>query len=130
MIVGRHRRSLRESIGMSGRKLFAILVLALSLPLAAQVKAQDLGSSDTADGTPSSGGVQYELSDPAGSPPVNYRSGYDEEFATPEFHDAEMYAEEFERRRQEERIRAREQLDRINNFSSGAITTDGVIGPR
>jgi hypothetical protein len=76
------------------------------------------------------GDIQYELSDPVGSPPVNYRSGYDEEFATPEFHDAEMYAEEFERRRQEERIRAREQLDRINNFSSGAITTDGVIGPR
>lgn len=130
MVVGRHGRSLRESIGMSGRKLFAILVLALSLPIAAQVKAQDAGPSDAADGTPPSGDVQYELSDPVGSPPVNYRSGYDEEFATPELHDAEMYAEEFERRRQQERIQAKEQLDRINNFSSGAVTTDGVMGNR
>lgn len=76
------------------------------------------------------GDVQYELSDPVGSPPVNYRSGYDDEFATPEMHDAEMYAEEFERRRQQERIQAKEQLDRINDFSSGAVTTDGVMGPR
>ena len=76
------------------------------------------------------GDVQYELSDPVDSPPVNYRSGYDDEFATPEMHDAEMYAEEFERRRQQERIQAKEQLDRINNFSSGAVTTDGVMGPR
>ncbi|MDX5366468.1 MAG: hypothetical protein LPK88_08405 [Alphaproteobacteria bacterium] len=77
-----------------------------------------------------SGEIQYELSDPVGSPPVNYRSGYDEEFDTPEQHDAEMYAEEYERRKQEEQIKAREQLDRINNFSSGAVTTDGVMGGR
>jgi hypothetical protein len=115
---------------MSGRRQFAILVLALSLPLAAQVKAQEAEPLDAADGTPPQGDVQYELSDPVGSPPVIYRSGYDEEFATPELHDAEMYAEEFERRRQEEKIQAKEQIDRINNFSSGAVTTDGVMGDR
>jgi hypothetical protein len=76
------------------------------------------------------GEIQYELADPVDSPPVNYRSGYDQEFDTPEQHDAEMYAEEYERRKQEEQIKAREQLDRINNFSSGAVTTDGVMGDR
>lgn len=115
---------------MSGRKQFAILVLALSLPLAAQVTAQEADQSNAAGGTLPQGDIQYELSDPVESPPVNFRSGYADEFATPELRDAEMYAEEFERRRQEERIRASEQLDRINNFSSGAITTDGVLGPR
>ncbi|MFN4353497.1 hypothetical protein [Parvibaculum sp.] len=116
---------------MSGRNLFAILVLAVSLPLAAQVRAQDAGSSsDPVDGLPPFDDVQYELSDPVGSPPVNYRSGYDPEYDTPELHNAEMYAEEYERRKQEEQIKAREQIDRINNFSSGAVTTDGVIGPR
>ncbi|MEQ8268403.1 MAG: hypothetical protein RH982_14500 [Parvibaculum sp.] len=72
------------------------------------------------------GDTHYELSDPVDSPPVNYRSDYDEDYDTPALHDAEMYAEEYERQQQEEKIRNRDQLDRINDFSAGAITTDGV----
>jgi hypothetical protein len=37
-----------------------------------------------------------------------------------------MYAEEYERRQREEKIRKQQQLDRIQNFTSGAHTTDGV----
>jgi hypothetical protein len=60
------------------------------------------------------------------SPPVNYRSSADEEFDTPQNRDAEMYAEEYERRQREEKLRNKDQLERIQDFSSGAITTDGV----
>lgn len=72
--------------------------------------------------------IHYELSDPVDSPPVNYRSGYDAEYDTQGLHEAEMYAEEYERRQREEERRKREQLDKINDFSSGARTTKGITG--
>lgn len=113
----------RFSVGRIAGSLALAAILATA-PFAAQ-------ADEAADGAADAGGdIQYELSDPVDSPPVNYRSGYDEEYDTPELHDAEMYAEEYERRKQEEQIRAREQLDRINNFSSGAVTTDSVMGGR
>lgn len=105
-----------------------VRALALGLALASAPLA--LQAEETEGGAQPQGDVHYELSDPVGSPPVNYRSTYDDAYDTPELHDAEMYAEEYERQRKEEAIRNREQLDRINDFSSGAITTDGVIGPR
>jgi hypothetical protein len=109
-------------LGTAVRALAFGLVLA-SAPLALQA--------EEAEGdAPAGGDVYYELSDPLDSPPVNYRSTYDDAYDTPELHDAEMYAEEYERQRKEEAIRNREQLDRINDFSSGAVTMDGVIGPR
>lgn len=108
-------------LGTAVRALALGLVLA-SAPLALQA--------EEAEGDAPAGDVYYELSDPVDSPPVNYRSIYDDAYDTPELHDAEMYAEEYERQRKEEAIRNRDQLDRINDFSSGAITTDGVIGPR
>ncbi len=110
---------------MSGKNFFPGIALASALPL--------LTASFALAEEPAplpSGDIHYETSDPVDSPPVNYRSDVDEEFDTPEQHDAEMYAEEYERRQQEEQIKAREQLDRINNFSSCAVTTDGVMGGR
>ncbi|MBX3505333.1 MAG: hypothetical protein KF895_07625 [Parvibaculum sp.] len=106
-----------------------VLALALTLPLSGEVRAQDVQAEETGE-VPSSGDIQYETSDPVGTPPVNYRSGYDDEYSSPETRDAEMYAEEYERRKQQELIKEREQLDRINNFSSGAVTTEGVMGGR
>jgi len=74
------------------------------------------------------GDIRYELSDPVDSPPVNYRSDYDSDYDTPDLHDAEMYAEEYERRQREEKLRNREQLDKINDFTSGATTSRGITG--
>lgn len=100
-------------------RAFAAGVVIAAFPFALQ--AQDAGAG---------GDIQYETSDPVGTPPVNYRSGYDDEYSSPETRDAEMYAEEYERRKQQELIKEREQLDRINNFSSGAVTTEGVMDGR
>jgi hypothetical protein len=106
----------------------AVRVMALGLALASAPFA--LQAEEAEETAPAGSDVYYELSDPVDSPPVNYRSSYDDAYDTPALHDAEMYAEEYERQRKEEAIRNRDQLDRINNFSSGAVTTDGVIGPR
>lgn len=91
----------------------ALALVLFAAPLAAEEAAAE-------------GDTIYEVSDPVDSPPVNYRSDYDKEYDTPELHDAEMYAEEYERQQREEKIRNSKQLDRINDFSAGAITTDGV----
>ena len=106
---------------MSGKNFFPGIALASALPL--------LTASFALAEEPAplpSGDIHDETSDPVDSPPVNYRSDVDEEFDTPQNHDAEMYAEEYERRQREEKIRNQEQLNRIQDFTSGAITTDGV----
>jgi hypothetical protein len=118
---------------MSGKNLVLCFGLAAAIPLlglgALPAAAQETEGEAVEEMAPAADGdIRYELSDPADSPPVNYRSDYDEDYDTPELHDAEMYAEEYERQREEERIRNREQLERINDFSSGAVTTDGVMG--
>lgn len=77
---------------------------------------------------PADAAVHYELSDPVDSPPVNYRSDYDDAYDTQDLHEAEMYAEEYERRQREEQLRRQEQLDKINDFTSGARTTKGITG--
>lgn len=116
---------------MSGKNLFPCLVLAAALPLfglaALPVAAEEMTGQEANDPAPvESGDIHYETSDPVDSPPVNYRSDVDEEFDTDENHDAEMYAEEYERQQREEKMRNKDQLDRIQDFTSGAITTDGV----
>jgi len=106
---------------MSGKNLFLGIALASALPLLA------ISAALAEEPVPApAGGIHYETADPVDSPPVNYRSSADEEFDTPQNHDAEMYAEEYERRQREEKLRNKDQLERIQDFSSGAITTDGV----
>src|SRR5690554_620501 len=121
-------RDVKMTASEKGHLGTAVRALALGLVLASAPLA--LQAEEAEGDAPAGGDVYYELSDPVDSPPVNYRSIYDDAYDTPELHDAEMYAEEYERQRKEEAIRKRDQLDRINDFSSGAITTDGVIGPR
>lgn len=106
---------------MSRKNLFLGIALASALPL--------LAVSSTLAEEPAqapSDGTRYETADPVDSPPVNFRSGADEEFDTPENREAEMYAEEYERQQRDEKIRRREQLNRIEDFTSGAHTTDGI----
>lgn len=90
---------------------------------AAPLQAQEADAGET---PPADSDTLYELSDPVDSPPVNHRSDVDEEFDTPELHDAEMYAEEYERRQREEKIQKQQQLDRINDFSGGSTTRKGI----
>ncbi|MEQ8281398.1 MAG: hypothetical protein RIC04_05340 [Parvibaculum sp.] len=97
--------------------LAALLVMLAPLQVAAEEPA-----------TVDDGAVHYETSDPVDSPPVNFRSDYDDAYDTQDNHDAEMYAEEYERRQREEKIRNREQLDKINDFTSGATTSKGITG--
>lgn len=106
---------------MSEKNLFLGIALASALPLlaASAVLAEEPAPSPSGD-------VHYETADPVDSPPVNYRSGVEEKFDTPENRDAEMYAEEYEREQREEKIRNRERLDRIQDFTSGAYTKDGI----
>jgi len=110
------------------RKRMIVLGLAVGAALSLAPFAAAAEEAEEAVPVEQGGDVTYELSDPVDSPPVNYRSDYDADYDTPELHDAEMYAEEYEKQREEERIRNKEQLDRINDFSSGAVTTDGVMG--
>jgi len=106
---------------MSGKNLFLGIALASALPLL----TVSFALAEEPAPAPS-GDIHYETADPVGSPPVNYRSDVDETFDTPENHDAEMYAEEYERQQREEKIRNRERLDRIQDFTSGAYTKDGI----
>lgn len=105
------------------------LVLTFAAGFALAVAAAPLGAEEADEAAPAAeNGVIYELSDPADTPPVNYRSNLDEGEAS-DLHDAEMYAEEYEKQKREEKIRNRDQLDRIDGFSSGAVTTDGITAP-
>lgn len=94
-------------------------VLVVLAPLAAQADEET---------PPADSSIRYETSDPVDSPPVNFRSDYDDAYATQDMHDAEMYAEEYERRQREQKIRDLEQLDKINEFTSGAATRKGITG--
>jgi hypothetical protein len=80
---------------------------------------------DEADATPPSSvtepvqsGNTYPITDEADSPPVNYRSEQDERYNTPGQHDAEMFAEEYERQRDEKLAKDRALLDNMNTVSS------------
>jgi len=110
---------------MRGMKISAAIA-ALAFGLAVLPAAAEEMSGQEVNEMAPAGDIRYETADPVDSPPVNYRSDADEEFDTPENHDAEIYAEEYERQQREEKMRNRDQLDRIQDFTSGAITTDGV----
>lgn len=109
---------------MRGMKISAAAVLAFGLAVL-PAAADEMSEQEVNEMAPA-GDIHYETADPVDSPPLNYRSSADEEFDTEENHDAEMYAEEYERQQREEKMRNKDQLDRIQDFTSGAITTDGV----
>lgn len=87
-----------------------------------------------AETTAPDGSRVYELRDQEESPPVNYRSNEDARYDTQSQHDAEMYAEQYEKKRTEQRIRDKKLLDDLNRFSDpGQLhnrTAPGGTGPR
>ena len=112
---------------MNGR-MFPPARVMRSVSLMAVLVAFGSVSATAEEEAPVDAAIHYELSDPVDSPPVNYRSGYDAEYDTPDLHNAEMYAEEYERQQREEQLRRQQQLDKINDFTSGARTTKGITG--
>lgn len=72
----------------------------------------------------------YEITDEADSPPVNYRSDEDERYDTPAQHDAEMYAEEYERKRKEKEMEDKRMLENMNTLTSPSGTLGGDLGAR
>lgn len=68
----------------------------------------------------------FEIRDPADTPPVNRRSDVDERYDNERQHDAEMYAEEYERQRAEKEQKDKKMLDNMNTLSApgGPINRD------
>lgn len=93
----------------------AALAFALSGPASADESAA------TSVASPSQ---SYEIHDGADSPPVNYRSGQDQRYDTPEQHDAEMFAEQYEKEQAEKAAKDRALIDGMN----GLTTPGGAVG--
>lgn len=73
----------------------------------------------TSTTTQPNGDQTYELKDAPDSPPVNHRSDQDPRYATPDQHDAEMYAEQYEQKRREEAARQQQLLNSGNKIAPG-----------
>jgi hypothetical protein len=98
----------------------ALLVLAFS----GSALAAD-GDDTSADAGPPPIQHHFEIHDEANSPPVNFRSEQDERYNTPEQHDAEMFAEEYERQRDEKLQKERSLLDNMNTVTSPESNSPG-----
>ncbi len=109
----------------------AAALLAAAMGTAAM--AADAGGSSQApeNAAPQQSGDQsYEIHDAPDSPPVNYRSNEDKRYATPQQHDAEMYAEQYEQKRREEALRQKKLLDNMNRIQPRGGRLDGTSGGR
>lgn len=100
-----------------GRAQLPLLcAVALVLSLSTPVSAEDAETTDAPVTT--SGGQSFSIEDEADSPPVSFRSEIDERYDTTEQHDAEMFAEEYEKQRDEKRAKDKALLDNMNTVSS------------
>jgi hypothetical protein len=76
------------------------------------------------------GDQSFEIHDSADSPPVNYRSREDSRYDTARQHDAEMYAEQYEKKRIDQQLRDRRLMDKMNTFKGVADPVNGAFGAR
>ena len=97
----------------------AASVMFVALTLAAPSQAQEKETAPNGD-------TVYKVTDEPDSPPVNYRSEQDPQYDTKKQHDAEMYAEQYEKERRKKQQEDKEQLQRILNFSGGGTNPNGV----
>ena len=111
-----------------GSFAFAVAgALLLMSALSGPVRAAD----DDAEATPQvPAGQHYEITDEPDSPPVNYRSDEDERYDTPAQRDAEMYAEDYERKRKEKEMEDKRMLENMNTLTSPSGTLGGDLGAR
>jgi len=99
----------------------AITALLWALPAYADSEPQ---SADTVDG-----GRVFELRDTnEDSPPVNFRSNEDERYNTAKQHDAEMFAQQYERERLLKQQEDLQRLKDLDGFAAGARYRPGLGG--
>lgn len=99
------------------RPLLALGVAGFATVLAvSSALAQDTAPSETAG---QGSDKVYELKDEPDSPPVNNRSDQDPRYDTKAQHDAEMYADQYKLRRQEEEARRQRLLNSGNKIAPG-----------
>lgn len=101
---------------MKKAMIFGAGLIAVSMCAGPSAFAQDVPAGSPAEVESPAPGT-YEIHDPAESVPVNKRSESDPRFATQQQHDAEMYAEEYEKQHQQKEIERRQWLDKMNNLS-------------
>ena len=106
---------IRKGFALAAAAAAMVLALALAAPSQAQEKEKA-----------ANGDTIYKVTDEPGSPPVNYRSEQDPQYDTKKQHDAEMYAEQYEKERRRKQQEEKEQLQRILNFSGGGTDPNGV----
>ena len=114
--------SMRAGNAGTGKGLLlaaAASVLVMALALAAPSQAQEKEKAPNGD-------TVYKVTDEPDTPPVNYRSEQDPQYDTKKQHDAEMYAEQYEKERRKKQQEEKEQLQRILNFSGGGTDPNGV----
>jgi hypothetical protein len=85
------------------------------------------GAEEVVEATGDGGSRIYELQDSAtDTPPVNYRSNEDERYNNPTQHDAEMYAEQYERERLLKAQEDEQRLKDMDGFAAGAPYSPGL----
>ena len=109
----------RKTAHMNTRLMPLACAAALAFALSGPASAED---ADTTPPAPS--GQSFEIHDGADSPPVNYRSEQDERYDTPEQHDAEMFAEQYEKEKAAKAAKDRALIDGMN----GLTTPGGAVG--
>ncbi|MGB3810213.1 MAG: hypothetical protein WA943_08945 [Parvibaculum sp.] len=105
---------------LAGVAVVAIMLTGQALAAEPETTAAPAGAPDQS----------YEIHDPADTPPVNFRSGEDARYNTKRQHDAEMYAEEYEKKRAEKAFKERQLLDNMNKLSSPGGPINGDFGAR
>lgn len=109
----------RRTRGLLAASAVAVSALLLAVAISTPSGAQEKEAAPNGD-------TVYKVTDEPDTPPVNYRSEQDPQYDTKQQHDAEMYAEQYEKERRKKQQNDKEQLQRILDFSSGGTDPNSV----
>ncbi|NIJ40872.1 hypothetical protein FHS78_001148 [Parvibaculum indicum] len=109
----------RTRKGLLAASAATVSAFLLAVTIAAPSVAQEKETAPNGD-------TVYKVTDEPDTPPVNYRSEQDPKYDTKEQHDAEMYAEQYEKERRKKQQDDKEQLERILDFSGGGTEPNSV----
>lgn len=104
-----------------------VCVLSTVLLLGAPAFAQGETQTGEAEAQQADSSRVYELQDSnEDSPPLNFRSHEDDRYNTASQHDAEMYAEQYERERQLKEQQDMQRLKDLDGFAAGSPYKPGL----
>ncbi|MGX1197557.1 hypothetical protein [Parvibaculum sp. MBR-TMA-1.3b-4.2] len=109
----------KRTKGLLVASAVAISVMLLAVTMSTPSRAQEKETAPNGD-------TVYKVTDEPDTPPVNYRSEQDPQYDTKKQHDAEMYAEQYEKERRKKQQEDKEQLQRILDFSAGGTEPNSV----